>query len=178
MDQRTLTEIYDRHCRELLVYIRGFVKSPEQAEDLLHDVFVRLIQYSQDHDIDSSRVRALLYRISHNLCVDFLRQNSRSRTTSLDQVTAPDTSPSVESNIDRDELFRNIGELVSTRDHLSRSVFYMRTELEMTYAEIALNLGISERTAKRKMRAILHFLSGELEKTGFSGFNAIFLSLL
>lgn len=177
IDNKTLSDIYDRHHHELFVYICGFTRLPELAEDFLHDAFVRLIRYSQKYPLDPGNIRAFLYRTARNICIDHARRNRKLDFSPLsDNIESTGTDPQKDAEL-RD-LRRTVNSLVDDRDQISRSVYLMRTELEMPYQEIAKALGISERTAKRKMSSMLEYLAESLEKAGFKLFMLILLSLL
>lgn len=178
IDRKLVQDIYYRHGKELLVYICGFVKIRETAEDLLHDAFVRLIRHSLDHQIDESNLRAFLYRIARNTCIDYLRKNRKKHEAELHEYMVYGRSASVQEDIEYGELKQKVAELVDSKDPVSRSVFIMRTELNMTYDDIAGNLGISERTAQRKMKDMLKFLTESLEKGGFTLLFLIMLAVL
>ena len=174
-DPDDLAHLYDRHSRELLAFIYSLVKSRETAEDLLHDSFINLMRYSGRHDLDDTNIRALLYTIARNLCIDHTRRERRHgfRIYPLrHEPGAPDTTP---DQVEMDEAGREISRILESADALTRSVFLMRRESKLTYPEIARSLNISERTAKRKMRKMLNILSDELKK---SGILAIFLFTL
>jgi RNA polymerase sigma factor (sigma-70 family) len=177
IDNKTLSDIYDRHHHELYVYICGFTRLPEVAEDFLHDAFVRLIRYSQKYPLDPGNIRAFLYRTARNICIDHARRNRKLDISPLnDNLESAGTDPQEDAELR--ELRRTVNSLVDDRDQVSRSVYLMRTELEMPYQEIAEALGISERTAKRKMSSMLEYLAESLEKAGFKLFMLILLSLL
>ena len=178
IDNKTLSDIYDRHHKELYVYICGFTGNPESAEDLLHDTFVRLISYSQRYPIDESNIRAFLYRTAQNLCIDLARRRRKLSFSPLSNDLEYVDSKTIEENLEFRELLQKVQSLVETRDPVSRLVFVMRTELAMPYQEIAETLGISVRTAKRKMHALLEYLADSLEKTGFKLMMIILLALL
>ncbi len=166
IDNKKLSDIYDRHSRELFIYICGFVRVPETAEDILHDAFVRLMRYSEKYPLDEANLRAFLYRIARNLCVDHARKMRAARMTTIDE-SIRSGGMGVPEELEQRDLIRIVEELVERKDALTRSVYLMRTELDMQYREIADNLGISERTAKRKMRSMLEYLADSLEKSGF-----------
>jgi RNA polymerase sigma factor (sigma-70 family) len=178
IDNKALSDIYDRHNRELFVYICGFTGSPETAEDLLHDAFVRLIRYSQQYPIDESNIRAFLYRTARNLCIDLARRDRKMSFSPLEENLESGGSNTMEDDLEYRELRRKVQSLISDKDPISRSVFLMRTELAMQYQDIAKNLGISERTAKRKMGAMLEYLAESLEKSGFKLMMLILMALL
>jgi RNA polymerase sigma factor (sigma-70 family) len=177
IDSKTLSDIYDRHHHELFVYICGFTRLPEVAEDFLHDTFVRLIRYSQKYPLDPSNIRAFLYRTARNICIDHARRNRKLDISPLKDTIKPEGG-GLQEELELQELRGKVASLVDSQDQVSRSVYLMRTEMDMPYQEIAKALGISERTAKRKMSSMLEFLAESLEKAGFKLFMLILLSLL
>ncbi len=65
--------IHDRYRVRLLAYSRQMLGGSRQdAEDVLQDVFVRAYRALRAHDRPVS-LRAWLYRIAHNRCIDQLR---------------------------------------------------------------------------------------------------------
>jgi len=178
IDERTLGDIYARHARELLAYICGFVRIRETAEDILHDAFVRLIRYSRDYPLDDRNIRAFLYKTSRNLCIDHARKMRKTRESQLLDNIEYDGARYEREQVEYEELKQHIDRLVDEKDTVSRSVYIMRTELSLPYEEIAENLGISERTAKRKMRAMLEYLAKSLEKSGFKLLFLFFMALI
>ena len=177
ISQETLHDLYNAHSRELFIYILGLVHDHETAEDLLQDVFVRLIRYSMKKTPDMTHIRAMLFRIARNASIDYLRRKETVRFEPIDSEHTAQREDSAGEALELDDLQRIIDEHLSGFDEISRSVFTMRVELEYTYGEIAELLGISERTAKRKMKAVLVSLGDSLEKKGYT-FSAIPVALL
>ncbi len=170
IDSDEIARLYDRHARELLAFIYAFVRSRETAEDLLHDCFVRLIRFSSERAIDDSNMRALLYKIARNISIDHQRRERRRGLHIAQSPAEPSRPDDVADRSEMDEAEREIVRILESADTIARSVYLMRRESGMTYAEIARCLSISERTAKRKMRTMLAVLAKGLGKAGFSLF--------
>src|SRR5215208_7962993 len=66
--------IHDRYRQRLFAYVRQMLggHSRQDAEDVLQDVFVRAFD-SLRRDARDVNLRAWLYRVAHNRCVDHLR---------------------------------------------------------------------------------------------------------
>lgn len=178
IDNKLIQEIYHKYGRELLIYICGFVIIRETAEDLLHDAFVRLIMFSLNHQVDESNLRAYMYRIARNICIDYIRKNRKKHEAELHEHIEYTRSQSIHEEVEYNELKQKVSELVDKKDPVSRSVYIMRTELNMPYDEIAENLGISERTAQRKMKGMLEYLTDSLEKYGFTLLLLLWMAVL
>lgn len=73
--QSRLAAIYERHRRELVVYVSRLVVHRAIAEEIAQEAVMRLLQQPHVADDDNS-VRAWLYRVSSNLAFDHLRRHS------------------------------------------------------------------------------------------------------
>jgi len=71
-DDRAFDELLRRHTDALYRFVRRYVESDADAEDLTQEAFVRAYFGVRDF---GSRAKFLtwLFRIAHNLCIDFLR---------------------------------------------------------------------------------------------------------
>ena len=166
IDNKKISELYDTLAKELLIYIYSFVQSQESSEDILHDTFIRLLTHAKDDTITDKNLRAMLYTIARNICIDYLRKKKRGREIQLDEnIEASDHE--LIDNLKAVELQEKINTFLERCDLLCRSIFIMKKELALTYEAIAIRLGISERTAKRKMKKITEKLITELKKCDF-----------
>ena len=76
--QFRVAAIYERHRRELVVYVSRLVRYNAVAEEIAQEAVMRLLQ--QDHvGEDENTVRAWLYRVSTNIALDHLRRHSTNR---------------------------------------------------------------------------------------------------
>ena len=117
-------------------------------------------------------------RLRGILCIDYSRKSRKHQESSLVENVEYAGSRTQQDDVEYNELKRRVDGLVDAKDPVSRSVYIMRTELSLPYEEIAENLGISERTAKRKMRNMLEYLAESLEKYGFKLLLLFFLALI
>src|ERR671939_1758150 len=67
--------LHDRYRQRLFAYVRQMLSgaSRQDAEDVLQDVFVRAYGALRS-DARDMNVRAWLYRVAHNRCIDHLRR--------------------------------------------------------------------------------------------------------
>ncbi len=83
----------------MLRYARRLVISPDIAQDVAQDTFIRLYRKWQGSFEPSSKLSAWLYRVAHNVAVDMIRKQSRRQDLhhrhSLEQPkhAAPDRGP-------------------------------------------------------------------------------------
>ncbi|MDD6151017.1 MAG: RNA polymerase sigma-70 factor [Bacteroidales bacterium] len=74
-DRDAFNEVYRSYYTQLLSYARLMV-SPQTAEDLVHDVFIRLWNNREtlSPEISGGNLRAFLFRSVYNACVSLIRK--------------------------------------------------------------------------------------------------------
>ena len=135
------------------------IGNEEDALDVSQEAFLKA--YSQLSGFRSeSRFSVWLYRLTHNLCVDLIRKRRREKVVPLtyvdDEGTAaelelPDLRDLPEAAAIRHELRETIDEGIAALGERHREVFVMREVADLSYAEIAGTLGISEGTVKSRL---------------------------
>jgi RNA polymerase sigma factor (sigma-70 family) len=132
--------IHDRYRQRLFAYTRQMLPARPDAEDALQDVFVRA--YSGLRASRSRLVlRAWLYRIAHNRCIDELRRPAPPPPEVLELVRASADDPIAAA--DQRESLRRLVIDVRRLPEQQRSALLMRELGGMAYADMADALGVS-----------------------------------
>lgn len=83
-DEATFEQVVDRHRRELHVHCYRMLASFHEAEDAVQETMLRAWR-ARDSFEGEDLVRAWLYRIATNVCLDMIRSKSR-RVTELQSI--------------------------------------------------------------------------------------------
>ena len=95
-DAEALAEIYDRYAERIYRYLYRHLGDAAQAEDLTSEVFLKLLQVLNTPRAPRDRLQGWLYRVAHNLAIDWFRQESKGAPLSLDEgLVAGDDSPAM-----------------------------------------------------------------------------------
>jgi RNA polymerase sigma factor (sigma-70 family) len=132
--------IHDRYRQRLFAYTRQMLPARPDAEDALQDVFVRAysgLRASQGRLV----LRAWLYRVAHNRCIDELRRPAPPPPEVLELVRAPADDPIAAA--DQRESLRRLVIDVRRLPEQQRSALLMRELGGMAYADMADALGVS-----------------------------------
>src|SRR3954447_7790066 len=128
--------LHDRYRQRLFAYVRQMlsVASRQDAEDVLQDVFVRAYGALRN-DNREMNVRAWLYRVAHNRCIDHLRRPVPPAAELFEVSRKPLHDP-VEEAQRRDDL-RQLVHDVGNLPEQQRSALLMREIDGMSYADLA-----------------------------------------
>lgn len=163
-----VSDIYQTYHRELFSYLLRLSHDTDTAEDLLQESFERFIDYSLNHEIDETTVRAFLYRVAHNLYVNHCVKRSKHAVSDIDeqagQIGKNDRTLEELSARELEERIERYMNLIPPEE---RSIFIMHRDMGKTYDEIAELTGMSSRTVRRRIKSVVDQLVHILEKEGF-----------
>jgi len=180
-DVRAFELLLARHEKPIWNFLRRFVRDAEAAEDLLQEVFLRVVRDAQESAAPwkgQAKVATWLYTIARNLCIDRARRgvvrnaasidgpggDSEKTATLHDRLAAPE--PGAEAIAADREAAHRIDRAVAELPDDQREVFLMREVMELPFAEIASVVGASEPTVKSRMRYALEKLRAALADLG------------
>ena len=134
--------IHDRYRQRLFAYVRQMLcAGPRQdAEDVLQDVFVRAYGALRA-DSRAVNLRAWLYRVAHNRCIDHLRRPVPLAADVFDVSRKPLHDP-IETAQRREDLSRLVAD-ISRLPEQQRSALLMREIDGMSYVDLAAALDVT-----------------------------------
>ena len=133
--------IHDRYRQRLFAYSRQMLGGSRQdAEDALQDVFMRAYSSLRSNDRPLS-LRAWLYRVAHNRCIDHLRKPVPQPADLFDTSRKPLHDPIAESER-REDLRQLIADVRRLPDQ-QRSALLMREIDGLSYVELSAALGVT-----------------------------------
>lgn len=166
-----------RYERPLYNFILRSVRRRDRAEEILQDVFLKVVQRSTEFK-GNSKLSTWLYTIARNLCIDHSRKMVFRRHASLDAPsraggdaegpTLLEKTSSGEPGADRraisNDLAQRITAAVEELPEEQKEVFLMRQVQGMAFKDIAEVVGVPENTVKSRMRYALERLQRALDE--------------
>lgn len=165
-DAGAFEELYRQHAGRLFSLTARMVGSPQEAEDVLQEVFLHAYRKLDSFRGDSS-LGTWLYRLGMNQCLDHLRGRQakmRHATDSLDNDAAAEPaapSPATPIAVNRIDLERAIGKLPEG----CRAAFLLHDVEGFEHHEVADILGVSEGTSKSQVHKARMKLRAMLKRT-------------
>ena len=128
--------------------MRRGCRSEQDAEDLVHDAYVRLAQFSKEKTVDQPE--AFLMKTALNLSIDAHRALTvRGEQVLLEDVVIVDGRPSAEDVVQSREELAQVGECLSQMNERTRSIFLDNRVEGMSYKEIAEKYGITKSAVEK-----------------------------
>ena len=160
-DVAAMDVLVRRHSQMLLLFLRGWFTEPSEAEDAMHDVWLKV--FSRPGAYRDDNFRGWLLRIARNLAIDRFRE--RKPDLSLDAPVGdlpdsdsaalvdllPSSAPSPDVAAASNDALRVIHGEIQKLPPSQREVFLLRTVSDMSFKDIAKTLGIPLNTALGRM---------------------------
>lgn len=163
-NNQAFDELLNRHRKNVYNYIYFIIKNREMAEDVFQDTFVKaIIHIKQGSYTENGKFRAWIMRIAHNLIIDYFRLERNENTISNDEMevdllnNAALCDSTIEDKIVHTQILQDVKKLIKYLPDSQREVLEMRYYQDLSFKEIADQVGISINTALGRMRyAILN----------------------
>jgi len=135
------------------------LSNPEDAFDISQEAFIKAYRSLKDFKGESS-FSSWIYRITANMCLDFMRRNKKRRSASivylddedeLRELELPDTRFDPATELDRKELQGAISDALALLPDDQRSILLLRELNGMSYSEISKTLKLETGTVKSRL---------------------------
>lgn len=162
-DEAAFTEIYNRYWSVLYAHARHMLHNRDHARDIVQEVFTNIWNKSKDLELSNS-LNAYLYRSVRNSVLNLIskeKKESEYITHLGDFYEKGDFSTDVVVNFN--ELKRLIEQEVELLPKKMRQVFELSRNQNLTHAEIAAQLDISDLTVKKQINKAINILRRRLD---------------
>jgi RNA polymerase sigma factor (sigma-70 family) len=156
-DQHAFATLVQRYSTPLFNFICRFLGDYDQACDILQQVFLQLY-LSLPTLRAGDPLKAWLFRVARNRCLDELRRKRAIHFSELEHVIVddevspltalPDTDPLPEELAERRDLQACLQQAIRALPPKFRAVVLLRYAAQFSFAEISQVLQIPEATAK------------------------------
>jgi RNA polymerase sigma-70 factor (ECF subfamily) len=131
--------LVERYSERMLRYARRFLLNPEDSQDLVQDVFIKVYENIRSFD-PSRRFSPWIYRIAHNEFVNAIRKRKREPLSYFDLDTLfphPIAKETADRDASEQETRRALEKSLAVLDPKYREPLVLYYFEEMSYQEIA-----------------------------------------
>lgn len=168
MDDSVFDRLYEQYHNDVFKFLIYLTRDRDQAEDLMHEVYVRVLRAYAGFEGKSSE-KTWLFSIAKNVAIDHFRKNSVRRKHAYDkfdweisELVSTNKSPE-EFSVIKEEM-KELLEALDTCTGDQKMVIHMRFIHDLSIAESADILGWTEAKVKttqhRAIIALRNKLSG------------------
>ncbi|MEI6143647.1 MAG: RNA polymerase sigma-70 factor [Mariniphaga sp.] len=175
-DMLAFDQIYELYSHKLFSFVFRILKDEAEAADLVQEVFVRIWESRENLD-DYKLLNSYIFTIAYNNSIDLIRKkiNNIKYLEHLKISATINFTPAIVSQIEYNELNKEVEKLVSNLPERQKQVYLLHREEGLTYPEIAERLGISKNTVENHMVKALKYLRHNLDNALL--INVLFVSL-
>ena len=164
-DQRAFDELYKRFYGQLLGYFKNMLWGDrEKAEDMVHDIFAKIIKNPDYFDSNRS-FRTWLFSVASNMCKNEYKKQAvrKNTTTGVEDYRSISSSTNVLAEVQDIQFQQAFEENLAKMDEKHREVFALRHLEGLSMKEIAEVMEINEGTVKSRLFYATKFLAERLK---------------
>ena len=158
-DTDAFEALVTEHQKRIYNLALRMVGNEEDAKDMAQEAFIRAYN-SLDGFRGESKFSVWLYRLTSNICIDFLRSKGRRAASSLTvgedyeepaEIEIPDDRFSPETALEKLEMRLAVNRGLETLTPEYREILLLREINGLSYDEIGRALGLEEGTVKSRI---------------------------
>ncbi len=161
-DKSAFEQLFKQYYRMLTLFAAKYLRSLDEAEELVQQVFVSFWEKAPATDINVS-LKAYLYRWTANACINRIKHQKIKDKYA--QYAVQEIQSGIDDNLSFSEpdLKDNIRRAIENLPEKCREIFVKSRFENKKNAEIATELGISEKTVENQMTIALKKLRADLQ---------------
>ncbi|GAB2617907.1 RNA polymerase sigma factor [Belliella aquatica] len=166
--------LMEKYQSKVYTTIYLIVKDQGVAEDLLQDVFIKVVQtLNSDKYNEEGKFQPWLMRIAHNLAIDYFRKSKRYPTIIMeDGANLFNTLRFAEETVEdlqiKEDTLNLVRKLIDELPETQKQVLIMRHYMDLSFQEIAEQTGVSINTALGRMRYALINMRKKMKQLNFA----------
>ena len=144
--------LYERYCDKVYRKCLSFTKDPARAEDMTHDIFLKLVVKLSSFR-EQSKFSTWLYSITYNYCTDQLRHQSQRQEVYMDdnwerlEVDSDDGLADM-AEMEAQQLERALHQLAPEE----QTMLLMKYQDDISIRDIASINGLTESAVKMRLK--------------------------
>jgi len=167
--EQEMARLYRTYAPGLLTYVRMRVPSPEDAEDLVVEVFLAALEHAKFTMLSEKAQQMWLWRVTRNKVIDAYRKAKTRQSVTLDHVAEglfEDEMFSPEYTALRQEDYMDLSVHLQSLPPLQQEILRLRFGQDLSCSEIATALGKQENVVRVTLSRSLNLLRKIYQRRG------------
>jgi RNA polymerase sigma-70 factor (ECF subfamily) len=152
-----LSRLYEEYYDKIARYAYLRVGNKAEAEDIAGEVFLKALKSLKSYKERGAPMQTWLFRIAHNLVVDYFRKNKKVKTVSIENIQIESKINPV-TKAERDFQIERLKEAMEQLTQEQREVIRLRFFGELTSREAGQILNKSDGAVREMQRAAIEKL--------------------
>ena len=151
----TFPQVYETYYKNIfnMVYMR--LLNRDDAEDVVHEIFIHAYSAWDSYDQEKGAVLTWLYAIAKNTLINYMRKNkSFLQPVSIDDVVEPGIEDKELATL-TDDNAHDAYLILKQLKNSDRELLTMRYTMNMSYREIAQEIGSNEKAVGKRMERLV-----------------------
>ena len=144
-----IAEYYATHYQEVLGYVNKRLSFADEAEDIVQDVFLRLLKSKKM--ISEVTLPCLVYTIASNLIFDYWRHHGSQKEYEKHMVAKTDTTEDVATLYDAKETQELLEHSIARLDDRLQHIYRLNVYDNKKVAEISQLLGMNYKCVEKRL---------------------------
>ncbi|MBL4642420.1 MAG: RNA polymerase sigma factor [Flavobacteriaceae bacterium] len=150
--------LYERYKKRLFGFFFQMNRDANLSEDLVQNVFIRILKYKHTYTEDSKFV-TWIFQIARNTNYDNYRKEKKNRHQDIDEIEySVTTSETIESEITKSENESTLQLALNQLSAEKKELLMLSKFRELKYKEVGEIIGCSEGAARTKVHRALNEL--------------------
>lgn len=151
-----LENIFHHYYSPLCNYALKIVKDEAISEDLVQNLFIQLWENNKLESI--KKLEPFLLKSVKFKCIDYLRTKQTRNEVSFDKIENSQFEQAIDANINEEDIIPLLHYFAAQLPQKTKEVFLLSRTENLTYKEIAQEMGISVKTVENQMGRALRMM--------------------
>lgn len=161
-DEQAFAQLYERYLPKLFGFVTRRINNRHEAEDIVSQIFMRVVEHIKNFDPKKSSFKCWLYTIATRLIIDYIRTRVPKQTADLEHaevVSDPVANPQHDAM--REEDKSRVHKAITELPERHQQVILLKYFSDLSVEEIASVLGVTSNNAS----VIIHRALSAFETT-------------
>ncbi len=167
-DAKAFDLLFGRYAKRLYGFAAGYLKSKEEAEEIVQEVFLKIWENRIELSAQKS-LESYLFTIARNGILNTIRKSKSEKVYLNYAKLNPSKDVLLDKELDFRELEKAYHIVIEQLPPRRKEIYLLSKAQSLSNAEIASKLNISVKTVENQMTSALAEIRKNLRSLGFSG---------